>query len=801
MLADDEKDTSVADNTTFNLTSSTWRNSIHGFFRGSSTSPDRSLRTGTAHVATAAVLGHNHQANSLKTSFATSNSGHGQGVVHLVRVNEFADSDSSQNSIYTEEEIRSAENIYAIIREYEDTLFFRFEEAFLSDSDGDGDEAATKATRFTEAPLLQNQKVNPLKPQANAEEKEVRGRSIGLGQRRASRQQPIPPPLPTTSQALSQLIASTRLSPPADPKASTDSPASKVSEKKESGVVATVLLPKTPNDQNFSVRTPSSPTYPEPNVTPLRSSLTKEENVVDIEETPLGSVDTPLDIMDSSEYPLDTTNCTEILLDSAERSKVNRDSLSSTTQSGGTRGSSTARGSGNSSNRSRGSHASRFSRGSMSTRDSRDFLSLSSRHSRDLLRHRSGHSLDFLGLSSRNSRDFITQTSREHAGAIATGQGSTGHEKAADDSFPDSSHTSLSLSSGELLTKLDPGRPNASPFLIEKLGSPERLRSTGESPVTLGSNRASPRESANRHGSASEVLGLTAGIDSQSELPVMLYTVQDRESNNTRWSVYEKERRSLGFPQPPSQSYGGLRSGSNSARSISILSRSIDMPFAENVKSQSKPPGVPPTAANIRGLKSPQLSPCMADSAYRGTKGSSVYGSSISSIQGRNSGRYDDNRVPHPGSILLKEDASVLVPNSVQQTRVPSPASSVNQDTVTKQHHHLSMIGHNEKSGQYWQTPSKANAMPWSKWFTMMVMGLVAVPIYFMLSFGFFDYGGYYEFSLDRTLNEKHDDVLVRYFRRYTRSQKVLSCIFGVFWIMVVLAMIGVGFGLAITRS
>lgn len=320
---------------------------------------------------------------------------------------------------------------------------------------------------------------------------------------------------------------------------------------------------------------------------------------------------------------------------------------------------------------------------------------------------------------------------------------------------------STSMSSGELLTQLDvdvlPGQP-----------------------VLPTSNSMS---------------GLTAGLDSQSELPVMIYTVQNSNSRNDRWSVYEQQRRKIiasqsMAPSVPTPVYPGIRSGSNSARSVSVLSEKIDLAGTNSEHSGASP--------RFTGGSSMPL---------HSNSGSSNSGST----EDENQPKTHTSSSSNPGSLLAQGVASTLVRNSkaFRSVTLVSPVQSVVQDTTTKQFYHDDMHS-NEKLWEHSvplyshkSTKHGANDMPWSKWMAMMAMGLVAVPIYFMLSFGVFDYGGLYQYSLERALppDEKSWDIQIRYFRRYTRIQKVLSFVFGVFWLLVVLAMVGVGLGLAITRE
>lgn len=621
MLSDDDNDTSR-----------TWRNSVHGFFRATSASPDRSLRTGTAHVATA-VLALSIQHNGLKSSFSTANSGSG-GMVRLVRVNDFADSDISETSMYTDEEIQSAQNIYDVVREYEDGQNFRFEEAFLSDSDSEkdisvqegseGDQVADKTREMEKNGQIEDGNGRILS-------NEVGDGSSGLAQRRMV--PPLPLSLSETTETYSQLGFT---------------PISLLEESRISTNDATfpnkganrAIGPLTPTDSTFSVfppRTPTTPSYPEPNVTPYHTSVGKD----DAYENSLGSgnITTSLELesleegMETSEHPI------ESFREDMDRS------------------------------------------------------------------------------------EYPTETS----------------EHPIDTDF----HNASVVHDVTELRNPESHRTFASPHTNAPFG--------GDNHAQLdGSNFISSR-----------TLGLVAGVDSQSELPVMLYTVQDRESSNNRWSVFEKERRMV-ILQVPEPTYSGSRSGSNSPRDVSFLSRSIDMPLSDSFRSGTNNMDL---ATISQGLSGPTL-------------------------KWRSPEAFQKHEQPNEVSHVFRKS-------------METPVSSVIQDSITKQHHHKHMtsqyLNHNEKS-LYHQISGGANDVPWAKWFSMMIMGLVAVPVYFMVAFGFFDYGGNYDYALKRTLNEKDANVEVRYFRRYTRTQKVLSGVIGILWLLVVLVMIGVGIGLAIRR-
>lgn len=91
------------------------------------------------------------------------------------------------------------------------------------------------------------------------------------------------------------------------------------------------------------------------------------------------------------------------------------------------------------------------------------------------------------------------------------------------------------------------------------------------------------------------------------------------------------------------------------------------------------------------------------------------------------------------------------------------------------------------------------NSYSWIRWFLFMVCGLVAPPIFFLLSMGSFDsrshpsscYTGYYYTG--------EQAIVTR--RKFSRTQKTTSFVIGILCCMIVLAMIGVGFGIGIRNE
>lgn len=692
-------------------TITSWRHLLLGIFRGSLASPERT-RTGTAHVATAAVLRPTlPQSNSSKTSFATANSGP-LLVARLVKVNDFADSDTSGSSIYTEEEIQSAESIYLIIQGYED-IYFRFDEdfEFLSGSDSfhDASEMKTDATIVRELPAKHKLPAKlrlPVKVLPTTQESleelvpgSWRDTDFSTSKKGATSGQRSEKSSNKSSHNPEKSLQKSSRGPDKSP--------FKSSQRNTTMPVPQIVSPRNLNATKRS-SIPPELAYPEPNVTPTNRypSVASDDILAGLQET-----STPMEHLYNDS--IDVFSDQHSILTSPRPLVV-----------GG-----------------------------------------------------------LVGGPAMNLR-----VSSPHGLARET----------------------ASLSSGELLNKLDTS------VRLSVLGYTRQH-------LTLGLSA-----------------GLTAGLDSQSELPVMLYTVQDRDSHNTRWSVYEQERQNrLVRPSVPAPTYPGLRSGSNSGRSVSLSSKSsggpsdrrssrssglIHMRHSPRFAAPSRLPEVGSGSSHygsshysrshesLDRAAARHMAPKHANTQSNSGNSGNSQSNSGDSGNSRISGISDSHNVTlplhaesisSPGSLIMLSVATPSARNSAVPRQVTLTSAAVVQDTLAKQEYHSAMyIDDDDKLEATYTQESELELshVSWARWAGMMVMGVVAAPILFMIAFGFFDYGGHFDYSLLRRLDhEKSGDVLLRYFRKYTRLQKILSFALGVFWIVVVLAMIGLSFGYGIS--
>lgn len=316
-----------------------------------------------------------------------------------------------------------------------------------------------------------------------------------------------------------------------------------------------------------------------------------------------------------------------------------------------------------------------------------------------------------------------------------------------------SQHSQQSLSSGELLGKLEGG-----------------LRDSRASHATDPSNAlhiSTDTDSSKKRFSLTTA-NLTAGIDRKSTLPFTIYKVKDKLHPRTRAPRAEVP------PVPPVPPAGHVSSSDSHSAST--------------------------TDSNVGNISAESLSPRkLSKEPLR----HSAFG--VSPIPEHPTPR-DTPREPPVERFQTRKEV-----HDESLSPVSSPASSVVRDSEERKRHHLNMFADNE-SGE-WQDPAFKQDIekgyvtraphvvwqPWVRWTMVMVMGLVAVPVYFFLAAGFLDRpiadGGSLIQNYMAT-PDKIESFTLGYQRKYTRVQKIASLCIGLIWLAIVFAMIAVAFGL-----
>lgn len=267
---------------------------------------------------------------------------------------------------------------------------------------------------------------------------------------------------------------------------------------------------------------------------------------------------------------------------------------------------------------------------------------------------------------------------------------------------------------------------------------------------------------------------LTAGVDSKTNLPIMLYKVQDSHNTQPNWS---QEERNL------ASSLSQKNKSSDFNSSIYPGSGNASMPILEPSKSRL-------------GQYSSR------NSFQNSTGGSSLHGDSFHSPISMNVAF----KAPMRGGIYSSTNSS----NSIASVKEIT-SNNYLKDTLSKNNSHEYMLPNTQpnsynavdslpediEKGELNYPKSPPFVQPTHSWalFTLVIiLGLVVPPVYLLLAIGFFDNADYRK----NTLQLPYILVNPNQKKRFSRTQKLVSVVVGLLWVSIVLAMLGVGLGLGI---
>lgn len=342
----------------------------------------------------------------------------------------------------------------------------------------------------------------------------------------------------------------------------------------------------------------------------------------------------------------------------------------------------------------------------------------------------------------------------------------------------------------------------------------------------------------------------TAGLDSSTELPIMLYKVQDKDydEGQQRWSVYERrqldqshllaaqsaiiEKQSLS-----GQNKDGGSSGSDSDTPYQTHRIIGAQRFLQNESSTTFKTAhthmisqeFPVAPLEIRGEIKDALP--FALPAHR------ISPEETQQNSPHNSPPNSDRRFPLPSRPPTAALPSAMDhfhhidefrrdrPRSVQQQQSHQTLSLPAQTYVTTIH----PVGNkrlitpeevevgdpldlNNLEKQIRRNAMKSELPPDDgvdhkvystlSFISMMVLGLLVPPVYFLIALGVFDLtkgsNQQYYSGLRYYVRQQDGRILVK---RYTRTQKIISFVLGVVWFSIVVSMIGVGIGLGLRLS
>lgn len=281
---------------------------------------------------------------------------------------------------------------------------------------------------------------------------------------------------------------------------------------------------------------------------------------------------------------------------------------------------------------------------------------------------------------------------------------------------------------------------------------------------------------------------LTAGIDSKTNLPVMLYKVQDKQylERNNRWSIDDKLQKDIRLNRSPVSSQQN--------RSPNVIPKS----FAGSSMSILEP-----SKSRLGQYASKASISLSGQGVSLNSDASQIYGSK----------KHSHNNL-HEKSPPLIFNPSASPDTQSHGSITLLTANNYLHDTLSKNNSHEHMLNNSpttnynaidssyddlEKNLKPILDQVPHNTHSWPLFILIMIIGLVVPPIYILLAVGFFDNN-----NTSNSQYNLHLTYLVvnpNQNKRFSKTQKLVSFFIGLLWLCIILAMIGVGLGVGLTRE
>ncbi|RCK56622.1 hypothetical protein Cantr_05441 [Candida viswanathii] len=263
---------------------------------------------------------------------------------------------------------------------------------------------------------------------------------------------------------------------------------------------------------------------------------------------------------------------------------------------------------------------------------------------------------------------------------------------------------------------------------------------------------------------------MTAGLDSSSDLPVMLFKVQDRNSNqNQNQNQYIDDE----------NSDHSLGTGVNTSGSTHVTGSSTSGPSSG------------PAGAAAAGAAAGAAAAAVASTAVnQETRSSGGSDSSIKNIINKHFKTIGDSVNPKSKPTLVVVGNPPNNTNNTQSNH-RSPTTSQTNPNANQLHtfDEKELIQLPTPTGDIESQDSDLVEYPWLNWSFLMIIGILVPPVFFLVPIGVLDGS----FTGLRYADKKY--------RQFNKKQKIWSFVLGIFWVLVVLAMIGVGLGVGITKE
>lgn len=300
----------------------------------------------------------------------------------------------------------------------------------------------------------------------------------------------------------------------------------------------------------------------------------------------------------------------------------------------------------------------------------------------------------------------------------------------------------------------------------------------------------------------------TARLDSRTELPVMLYRVENESFDEKRWSLVESQRDSARERKSDNIGSHDSSASNESTRLYPGQKMSIQTDHSESSSSGVDPQAKSPQYSNLQGRFQPHQigGDGQGDGHGEGRPDGSGFGSGSGTNSGRGSGSGSSSG-PVSGSSHQKSSIQSYFERLQESKKNHSPQSkpapymdnksSPNHPNLEKSPEFITKPPRTEKLRDseerrtshermfyekdiFHLPPISKRYHSWYYFLLIMIVGLVAPPVYYLVTLG----------VMDRRRSRHGPQP------RFLRGQKLVSLVIGIVWILVVLAMIGVGFGI-----
>lgn len=397
----------------------------------------------------------------------------------------------------------------------------------------------------------------------------------------------------------------------------------------------------------------------------------------------------------------------------------------------------------------------------------------------------------------------------------------------------DTKHSSVarsSMSSGELLRNLvgssyDHTRSSDNSDSTQRPRSQYREVGVGSRPGSILGNTSKPtmavpetptdpsseniypnvpsKQRLPRIDSSHTVNNMTAGLDATNELPIMLYKIhnKDYDESKNRWSVYENRNSQNSQNEVRTRQQAALltRSGSRS-NSPDADEALISKPQESRVGSISGSSEVGTRSATRLSDASSMLSQGQIAEGrqFDNHQDLSSYVPQPQDVQGHTQ---EGPQLQGQPLVLSQPKRNLFVNDRQPSSNMIDAEKHIDDHTYKSPRDQTYLPRQQKQEGEY-ESTYRFLPYSWLQFSLLMVVGLVAPPIYFLTTIGLFDgkdcQHSYYSGMTSYKVNQSNQGI---YVKKFTKLQKVVSFVIGLVWLLIVLAMIGVGLGVGLTRG